>query len=258
MRLQIRYYKRFDTDLLALFEAGYPLNKYFKNALYAYAHGEEYHLYVRDCKPHDLNGPQFIHTIINVTDKESIELMRNIKHGYRNAFCKMLLREALVYQYLGAYFADDEAAAKYIKREKRRIAEYSTSTPGTVIAEASVKRKEMYDGIRKKYLVEHGNASGTEEKEFETKKEKAAKPKAVNKKPVKNTRKDDPFGEEKIVKIPEEKENTAKQPEPAKTQEITSEDIFGQENVVEPADEITAQQQLHDAFGAIMAQLGME
>ncbi len=240
MRLQIRYYKRFDTDLLALFEAGYPLNKYFKNALYAYAHGEEYHLYVRDCKPHDLNGPQFIHTVINVTDKESIELMRNIKHGYRNAFCKMLLREALVYQYLGAYFADDETAAKYITKERRRIAGYSTSTPGTIVAEASHSRKRMYDEIRRKYIGENENSSSTEKKSGKT-----MTPKIDNRKTIKGET-DESFTKN-ITKLPERKKETVKQPKTEAMKEIPFEqgydvpvpaedDIFGQKNIVQTSD----------------------
>ena len=129
MRLELRYYKRFDADLLALIECGVNLNRYLPAVLKAYAAGKEIHLYIPFCKSHDLSGEQRIHTSLQINDPDSIRLLKQVKYGYRNAFCKMLLRDALVYQNFGVFFSRDE----YIRKEYGRVKKADLSDMDNVI-----------------------------------------------------------------------------------------------------------------------------
>lgn len=125
MFVEMRYYKRFDPDLIALFEAGVNLNEYVPEIIDAYANGKEYHLYVPFCKNHDMNGQQLIHKRVFISDNESIQLLKGIKHGYRNSFCKMLIREVLVYQNLSAFFADQKLIQREnVRTHKKDLSEY--------------------------------------------------------------------------------------------------------------------------------------
>lgn len=106
---EIRLYKRYDTDLLALCDAGYSISLMIKDALYGYAHSIPVHIYIDKVVPFDLNKKTSVHTRFTIPDSDlqTCYLLRNIKHGYRNSFCKNILRNALVQQNLAAYFADN-------------------------------------------------------------------------------------------------------------------------------------------------------
>ena len=106
---EIRLYKRYDTDLLALCDAGYSISLMIKDALYGYAHSTPVHIYIDQLIPFDLNKKTSVHTRFTIPDSDlqTCYLLRNIKHGYRNSFCKNVLRNALVQQNLVAYFADN-------------------------------------------------------------------------------------------------------------------------------------------------------
>lgn len=116
MRLEIRYYKRFDPDLLALAEIGINLSEILKKALYAYARGDRYQVLVPVSKPHDLSGRQGLHSAVTITDDQSIRLLKQIKHMFRNSFCKILIRDALVLQSLSVFMTDKDCLNKEIHR----------------------------------------------------------------------------------------------------------------------------------------------
>lgn len=124
MNIQLRFYKRFDADLLSLYDAGIRVNTLIRDALDGLAHGTPRKFLVPQVVSHDLNDRQFIHTSINITDPETIKMLKAIKHGYRCSFCKMVLRDALVFQSLGVYFSD----SRYLQEAQDRIDEYLTST----------------------------------------------------------------------------------------------------------------------------------
>lgn len=132
MYLEIRYYKRFDPDLIALIQNGVDLTPQLPAIIKAYAHGERYHFYVPAsfCKVADLNGQKQVHNRVVISDKKSIELLSKVKKGYRNTFCKILLRESLLYQNLSAFFLDQEI----IQKECARVQNMNTSIENIVIA----------------------------------------------------------------------------------------------------------------------------
>lgn len=108
MYVEVRVYKRYDTDLLALHDSGYSLSTMMRAALVSYANGAPLHFFIDEITDFDLNGKKNIRVRIQVNDKErnAIALLQSIKHSYRSNFCKMVLRNAIIQQNLTCYFAD--------------------------------------------------------------------------------------------------------------------------------------------------------
>lgn len=108
MKVEIRIYKQYDTDLVALVDNGYPVSRMMKDAIISYANGTpllfelDEHLYF------DMNRKTNARLRFDIPEKEkkATYLLKNIKHRYRNSFCKMVLRNCLSQQNLAGYFAD--------------------------------------------------------------------------------------------------------------------------------------------------------
>lgn len=109
MVIEIRLYKRYDMDLVALVDAGYPVSTMIKESLIAYANGNPISYLIDENIAFDLNGKESVRTRIVIPESETnlIYLLKHIKHRTRNNFCKMVLRNALINQNLGAFFAVD-------------------------------------------------------------------------------------------------------------------------------------------------------
>ena len=112
MVVEIRMYKRFDTDLVALCDAGYSVSTMIRDAIIGYANASPVHFYIDEPVDFDLNGKKNVHTRLDIPNSEqkACYILRNIKHGYRNTFCKMILRNALIQQNLIGFFADQSLA----------------------------------------------------------------------------------------------------------------------------------------------------
>ena len=110
MVVEIRLYKKNDMDLVALADAGYSIPAMLQEAVIAYANGIPLHFLIDEITPFDKNGKQTIHTRFRIPDSEqnAVFLMKNIKSGCRNSFCKILLRNALIQQNLSGFFARNE------------------------------------------------------------------------------------------------------------------------------------------------------
>ena len=115
--IELRLYKRFDADLLALQYAGIPVKTLMVNAVTSYANGQHYKIYISETRLHDLNGSQKYHVKCTFKDEKAVALLKSIKYGFRNAFCKTILRDALMHQNLGVFFSDDN----YLSLENERI-----------------------------------------------------------------------------------------------------------------------------------------
>lgn len=109
MVVEIRLYKQFDTDLVALADAGYSVSSMIKAAVKGYANGYPVHFYIDEIIPFDMNDKKTVHTRFTIpeSDKKTCYLLRNIKHGYRNTFCKAVLRNSLIQQNLTGFFAGE-------------------------------------------------------------------------------------------------------------------------------------------------------
>lgn len=108
MNVEVRIYKRYDTDLLALHDAGYAITKMMTEAVCSYANGRPCNFFIDEFVPFDMNDKTSIRIRLSINDSDAatISLIRNIKHGYRSNFCKQVLRNALVQQNLVCYFSD--------------------------------------------------------------------------------------------------------------------------------------------------------
>ena len=108
MTIEIRIYKQFDTDLLALCDAGYPIRKMLKQAVTSYANGVPCHFYIDDLIPFNPENRQTIHARFDVpeSDGNTIYMLKHIHRRYRNTFCKIVLRNAIIQQNVSAFFTD--------------------------------------------------------------------------------------------------------------------------------------------------------
>lgn len=107
MNIEIRVYKRYDMDLFALYDAGYPLADMMYKAVAGFAHRQPVRFLTERPVFFDANDKSTFRTRFTVpnSDTATIALLKTIKHGCRSNFCKAVLREALIHQNLTAYFA---------------------------------------------------------------------------------------------------------------------------------------------------------
>lgn len=108
MNIEIRIYKRYDTDLLSLHDAGYSVTKMMAEAVSAYANGLPFRLFIDELVSFDMNDKKSIRLRLKFKDNDTkvATLIRNVKHGYRSNFCKQILRNAMIHQNLICYFSD--------------------------------------------------------------------------------------------------------------------------------------------------------
>lgn len=108
MVIEIRIYKRFDADLLALCDAGYPITTMLQNALMSYANGTPLFYQIDEIVPFEFGDKKSVHTRFTIPESEvqTCNMLRHIKSRMRNSFCKDVLRNALVQQNLTIYFTD--------------------------------------------------------------------------------------------------------------------------------------------------------
>lgn len=112
MRIEIRVYKTFDTDLIALIDSGYPVADMMRSAIISYANGAPLFYYIDEYNHFDLNGKRNAHLAVIIPKEETkaLYLLSHIKHRYRNTFCKTLLRNSLILQNMTCFFADPALA----------------------------------------------------------------------------------------------------------------------------------------------------
>lgn len=108
MKVDVYVYKRFDTDILSLHDAGYDISRMIKDSLKAYANGQPLKIFIEETVPLDLNNKKSFRLRITIdkSDENVVSLIEKVKHGYRSNFCKQILRNALLQQNLVCYMAD--------------------------------------------------------------------------------------------------------------------------------------------------------
>ena len=114
--INLRLYRRFDADLIALNEH-IPVNVVIEALLDAYAKGKRMRIIPEKCIPFNIGNRKGIHLTVTVRSEDASRLIAQIKPGFRNQFCKSILRDALVTDPLWVYFSDQQ----YTERENERI-----------------------------------------------------------------------------------------------------------------------------------------
>ena len=115
--VEMRLYRRFDGDLLALWELGLPVAKLAKGAVTAYANGRRIRYLLPRAAAYDFSERKGVHLRIAITDRKTEAVLRQIKRGYRCQFLKTVLRNSLLEQSLAPFFSD----STYVAAEDMRL-----------------------------------------------------------------------------------------------------------------------------------------
>lgn len=174
--INMRLYRRFDADLIALHESGIPVNVLAEILLEIYAKGKHVTLIPDGCEQFDVGKRKCMHLSVNVRSKEAEMLVRQIKRGYRNQFCKSLVRDALRTIPLWVYFSKDE----YVSDEDRRLREFGNEN-SVVILPHGLRRK-AYRTLILNAATDIGTEEAFSDENIQTQKsEKVRKKKNKNK-----------------------------------------------------------------------------
>lgn len=147
MRQIIRFYLRYDLDLLSLKAQGVSLQQLAKIAIKSYAYGERVKIVPPSSKEIEIDSIKSIlkqekrkdnnQTIkkamscrceITIKDPEEVKLLHQIRTSYRAQFIKTLMRNILEEQPLIPYFDQIDA----INKENRLLTELETDTAPSV------------------------------------------------------------------------------------------------------------------------------
>lgn len=119
MQLTIRIYRHQDLDLMLLAYtvkrySGRSLSAYFKAALRCYLSGAEFPFPVYPptfCEVLDTESKTVNLNLNQKDDRDMIQLLAQIRYGYRNAFLKNLLRSYMSASLIGSYAASASTMA---------------------------------------------------------------------------------------------------------------------------------------------------
>ena len=153
MRVKIRLYRPHDMDLIALKRSeSYKLGTEIKRCLIAYAAGEEYippEFSFSDNKDGYVGKYYQMHIELNpkkLEEKNAIDILSQIKPGYRCVFLKTLFRSSCPYLPL-LVFAEDNGIATskleaYIQKNERKNAPKEDSDETSVLKPVEAEIKE--------------------------------------------------------------------------------------------------------------------
>ena len=151
--VELRFYKRFDSDILALADLGIPVAKLADAALHAYAEGKRVRYLVTSCRPCEITRDKPLHCRIITRTPEAAALIKRIRKGYRNQFVKALIRDALVCDPVWQFFID----GKDVEREKARLSIAAGQGDPTPIL---ISPEEKRPGHYRDWLLRQASGAG--------------------------------------------------------------------------------------------------
>ena len=121
MIVTVRVYRQHDMDLMTLaFDKSFHLGREMKRALVAVANKESYNGTTSDYLGTDTSGyvPKSIREQISLNpadprEKRAIDLLSEIKHGYRCSFIKALFRQSVLFTPLVGYTISSNFAMRH-------------------------------------------------------------------------------------------------------------------------------------------------
>lgn len=143
MRINIRVYKRWDLDLLALIDAGYPFKEMLSNSIISFAKGEPLFYYIDELTDFITTNKNSLSFKLNIpsTEVEATYLLQHAKPNQLNLLCKSILRNSLISQNLGCLFTDPNLAQLInINNNYRKM-----MTLQNVIPLSSIKREKTVE-----------------------------------------------------------------------------------------------------------------
>ena len=149
MQVEIRIYRRHDADLMMLKSYSVNVPKMMKEVLNNYVEGKKIKYSLPGSQECPIDNLSMLRYRLTVTNLDVIALLKRLKHGYRNQFCKMLLRDALVDEPLGVYFSKPED----IRKEHARIFQAENIQSAPI---GKLYKKETEKELQDKYLKRAG------------------------------------------------------------------------------------------------------
>ena len=130
MIVTVRVYRQHDMDLMTLaFDKSFHLGREMKRALVAVANKESYNGTTSDYLGADTSGyvPKSIREQISLNpadprEKRAIDLLSEIKHGYRCSFIKALFRQSVLFTPLVGYTISSNFAMRHNALEPEEAA----------------------------------------------------------------------------------------------------------------------------------------
>lgn len=110
MKVEMKLYKSFDADFIALNENGISVPKLMKTVLEGYVRGNKPNIYIPQCKGLSLDGKKrYMHIAIYIDDEKTIDFLKTkIKYRQRSAFIKTLTRSCIITPQVGVYFDNED------------------------------------------------------------------------------------------------------------------------------------------------------
>lgn len=144
MIVTVRVYRQHDMDLMTLaFDKSFHLGREMKRALVAVANKESYNGTTSDYLGADTSGyvPKSIREQISLNpadprEKRAIDLLSEIKHGYRCSFIKALFRQSVLFTPLVGYTISSNFAMRHNALEPVEAAPVEPAEP---VAPAAVE-----------------------------------------------------------------------------------------------------------------------
>lgn len=125
MRVDIKIFRQFDADLLMIREAGYSLPRLMRDAVSAFANGRNLKVHLDRADPNrfvltDLKSYRFI-AYFDDKDTKVKELLSHVEPRFKCAFCKTVLRNALVTENIYPFVDDKESVRKLLYEDETNV-----------------------------------------------------------------------------------------------------------------------------------------
>ena len=121
MKVSIKILRQFDSDLLMLREAGYSLSRLMRDSVSAFANGRNLKIHFDRADPNrfvftDMKSYRFN---LNFDDEDTkvAELLSHVEPRFKSAFCKTILRNALVTENICVFVDNKEAVNRLLHED---------------------------------------------------------------------------------------------------------------------------------------------
>lgn len=133
--VELRMYKRHDADLIMLKGHGVSISKLLVRALDDYTEGKRVKYRLPPPIEAHVNRASTVRYHVKITNPDAEKLLKSIHRGYRNQFCKMLIRDALDAEPLAIFMADRGV----VELERKRLSE-DAGAPEMCVTEFRLKK----------------------------------------------------------------------------------------------------------------------
>lgn len=156
MVIEFRLYKKFDMDLIALYNMHYPVASMMREAVIAYANGRPLNYLVDEPTVFNADDCDAVHSRFNIPDSDTITcyMLSHIKFRCKNAFVKTVLRNALIQQNLTCFFTDNALNQTHFHNASAKNVQMLPN----VIRCSQIKELDKHIRRKKRKSVADGNA----------------------------------------------------------------------------------------------------